>query len=68
MVTEIVAKRQCATFLTAALLDDVHVMTVRPPARPMEERTERVVRMRHVNVSKGFEPCTVRRKRLKCRH
>ena len=68
MVSEIVAECQRSPFLASTSFDDVHVMTVRPLAGPMEERTERVVRMRHVSVSKGFECCTVRRKGLKCRH
>ena len=65
VVAEIVAKGQCPPFLTAASLDDVNVVAVRPVGRPMEEWTERVVGMRNVNVSDGLKPFAVRRDWLK---
>ena len=60
VVTEIIAKRECSPFFTSAPFDQVYVMTVGPLNRPMEEWTKRVVRMRHVNVSKGLKVRTVR--------
>lgn len=55
MVAEVVAKRKCALFFTPTPFDHVYVMTVGPSDRPMEERTTRVVRMRHVNVPYGLK-------------
>ena len=65
MVAKIVAKGQRAPLFTPAPLDNVHVMTVRPLKRPMEEWTERIVGMRNVNVSNGLKALTVPRDRLK---
>jgi hypothetical protein len=45
MVAEIVAKRQGPSLFSPAPVDDVHVVTVRPLERPMEERTKRVIGM-----------------------
>lgn len=67
VIAEIIAKRQCPSFFGAASLDDVNVVTVRPLGRPMEEWTERVVRMGYVNVSDGLNPFAVRRSWLKRR-
>ena len=65
VIAEIIAKGQCPPFLGTASFDDVNVVTVRPLGRPMEEWTERVVRMRNVNVSYGLKPFAVRRNWLK---
>src|ERR1044072_1462022 len=45
MVSEIVAECQRSSFLASTPFDDVHVMSVRAPDLPMEERTKRGVRM-----------------------
>jgi hypothetical protein len=60
MLAEVIAKGQCPPFFRAASFDDVNVVTVRPLGRPMEEWTERVVRMRNVNVSDGPKAFAVR--------
>src|SRR5882672_8636516 len=65
VVAEVIAKGQCSPFFSAACFDDVNVVTVGPLARPMEERTERVVGMRNVHVSDGPQPFAVRRNWLK---
>jgi hypothetical protein len=62
---EIIPKGQRPPFFGPAFFDDVNVVTVRPPGRPMEERTERVVRMRNVSVSHGLKVFAVRRNWLK---
>jgi len=41
MVPEVITKSQCPPFFSAALFDDMNVVTVRPLGRPMEEWTER---------------------------
>ena len=66
MVTEIIAKDQGSLLFMPASLDDVHVMSLGPSDRPMEEGTKRIIRMRFVNVTDGLEPVAVRRKRLQC--
>ena len=65
MVAEIVPKCQGPPFFGPAFFDDVNVETVRPLGWPMEEWTERIVRVRNVNVSNGLKAFAVRRNRLK---
>jgi hypothetical protein len=51
VIAEIISKRERPPFFESAALDHVHVMTVRPSTRPVEEGTERVVLVWHVNVA-----------------
>jgi hypothetical protein len=65
MVTEVVPKRERPSFFSAAFFDDVHVIAVRPLARPMKDGAECVVHMRNVHISISHQRTPVRRKRLK---
>ena len=66
VVTQVVAKRQGAAFLVAARLNDMHMVRMRPYGWPVEEGTERVVGMGHVDISQLAEPWRVGLDRVVC--
>lgn len=51
MIAQVGPKSQRSLLFMPASFDDMHVMGVRPPRRPMEERTERIVGMRDMHVT-----------------
>ena len=61
MVAKIVPKGQRSSLFSAAGLDDVNMVSVRPLGRPMEKRAERVVGMRRVHVARFPKRFLVRR-------
>jgi hypothetical protein len=59
MFPKIITKGQCPAFFVTARFDQMNMVTVRPPPRTMEERTERVIGMRNVHVSNGPKPFVI---------
>ena len=60
VLAKVVAKRQRASFLSAASLNDMNMMGVRPRPRTMKERTKCIVGVRHVHVSELTQPARKR--------
>lgn len=60
VAAQVIAKRQRATLFVPSGLNNMHVMRVGPSRRPMKERTEPIVRMRHVDVPDRFKRLAVR--------
>jgi hypothetical protein len=63
--TQVVAKRQRPPFLVSAGPHYVHVVSMRPHGRTMEEGAKAVVWVRHVNVPQLHQAGCVRMERLK---
>ncbi len=51
VLAQVIAERQGAPLFVSSVLYDVNMMRVRPCAWSMEERTHRIVGMRHVDVA-----------------
>ena len=65
MIAQVVAKGQRSLLFMPTSFDDMHVMGVRPPRRPVEERTAHIVGMRGMHVTERLQAVAVRRGRLK---
>ena len=67
VIAKVIAESQCPPFFRTARLNDMNVMRVRPPRRRVEERTERIVWMRNVRVSRGSQAVAIGCQRLESR-
>src|SRR5262245_15573467 len=65
MSPQVIAKRERAPLLLTTALDDMHMMRVRPRRGSMKERTDRIVRMRNVDIPERLECLAVVRERMK---
>jgi hypothetical protein len=68
VLAQVVPKRQGASLLVSTRLNDVHMVCVRPGGRPMKERAEGIVRVRHVDVVELSKPRGVGVDRVKPLH
>ena len=68
VAAQVVAKRKRSSLFFASGPDDMHVVRVRPLARPVKERAEPIVRVRNVDVAERFERVAVRIERAEIDH
>jgi hypothetical protein len=68
MLTQIVSKGQGSALLNPARFNDMHMVSVRPHRRPMEEGAERIVGMGYVDVPEPRELPSIRLDRLETKH